>query len=299
MSAAQEPRLDGLDFPDATRGDEWPVRPELQTTTEVDLGYQHFGLEPLPWPASSARNALLLSITEAHVSGGSGVHYSRDRNWYARHAKTLPGYFTYRTVVAAANSLASATNLFVHIKAPPADPRAVLGRPRRSVLAFATPPRPAVILSLSEGAQTRPADWVILRDARKRPKSFTPTPLTIASEQLLQRHSELISGTSFTIDHPMAVALEGGCFRIADKTIYTTRRALVRIFNRKLNRGGRFYRGFWLNLPKQLRGALRIDGQPVFEYDYACCHLRLLYGAAELPFPFDLSGGDDPFTLDD
>ena len=52
---------------------------------------------------------------------------------------------------------------------------------------------------------------------------------------------------------------------------------LTRIFNGDMSSGGRFYHAFWLCLSEAERGRININGEPTCEYDFPCCHIRLVY----------------------
>jgi len=59
-----------------------------------------------------------------------------------------------------------------------------------------------------------------------------------------------------------------------------------RIFcNGTFDEGGRFYGGWWENLPKEYRKFIRIDNRMIEELDYSCLHPTLLYLEDGLPVP--------------
>jgi hypothetical protein len=59
-----------------------------------------------------------------------------------------------------------------------------------------------------------------------------------------------------------------------------------RIFcNSTFEEGGRYYGGWWENLPKEYRKFIRIDNRMVVELDYSCLHPTLLYLEDKLPVP--------------
>ena len=63
-----------------------------------------------------------------------------------------------------------------------------------------------------------------------------------------------------------------------DYTIDFSRRTLNRVFNdNEFQTGGRFYGGWWQNIPKQYRGNIIIDGKPTVEFDYSTIHPTILY----------------------
>ena len=57
-----------------------------------------------------------------------------------------------------------------------------------------------------------------------------------------------------------------------------TRRKLVRIFSEgRFDRGGRFYQGWWENVPSKYRKYITIDGKRTNEYDYAQLNPHMVY----------------------
>jgi hypothetical protein len=73
---------------------------------------------------------------------------------------------------------------------------------------------------------------------------------------------------------------------------------LVRIFSRgTLDKGGRFYRGWWLGVPSKHRPHIRINGSKTVEVDYSAMHIRILYAQAGIEYslnkdPYDLGLSD-------
>ena len=56
--------------------------------------------------------------------------------------------------------------------------------------------------------------------------------------------------------------------------------------------GGRFYGGWWQNVPREYRRFIAIDGKDTHEYDYSSIHPRLLYVKSGHSWPID----QDPYT---
>ena len=57
-----------------------------------------------------------------------------------------------------------------------------------------------------------------------------------------------------------------------------TRRTLVRIFSEgRFDRGGRFYRGWWENVPGEYRKYITIDGKRTNEHDYSQLNPHMVY----------------------
>ena len=73
-----------------------------------------------------------------------------------------------------------------------------------------------------------------------------------------------------------------------DRQLNLTRTQLYRVFNDlEFQTGGRFYGGWWQNIPKQFRRLVTIDGKRTVEADYSSLHPSILYADKELEPPED------------
>jgi len=73
-----------------------------------------------------------------------------------------------------------------------------------------------------------------------------------------------------------------------------TRKKLVRSFNNNsFVDGGRFYHGWWQEIPKQYRKYITIDGKRTVEVDYSSIHFRILYAREGVDI-----GDDDPYVIE-
>ena len=62
------------------------------------------------------------------------------------------------------------------------------------------------------------------------------------------------------------------------RPIDLSRRKLVRIFSEgRFDKGGRFYRGWWENVPSEYRKYITIDGKRTNEYDYSQLNPHMVY----------------------
>lgn len=78
------------------------------------------------------------------------------------------------------------------------------------------------------------------------------------------------------------------------RTINLTNVQLHRVFNNSSwEQGGRFYGGWWQNIPKEYRKYIEINHGQTTELDYSGHHIRILYAQEGLDPP------DDPYDLDD
>ena len=84
-----------------------------------------------------------------------------------------------------------------------------------------------------------------------------------------------------------------------DRTIRMDQRSLYRVFNDPgLHTGGRFYGGWWQNIPKEARKHLLVNGKKMVELDYSNQHPSILYAQEGVARPADCySGVIDPYHL--
>lgn len=62
---------------------------------------------------------------------------------------------------------------------------------------------------------------------------------------------------------------------------------IYRVFTGNWQSGGRFYGGWWMGAPSNLRPFITIEGQPVVELDFKTLHPRLLFNRKRIPLTFD------------
>lgn len=70
---------------------------------------------------------------------------------------------------------------------------------------------------------------------------------------------------------------------------------IQRIYNEDFQHGGRFYGGFWQQIPKEWRSRITINNKLTHEVDYSSIHLSMLYWKEKKFFnedPYSLSEGD-------
>jgi len=134
---------------------------------------------------------------------------------------------------------------------------------------------------------------IILRDIKDNKKEEMDYAVTKELEYLrtsLVHYNNLLRKTYIAIHH---YPKEGFTRGKGIKIPYSPQNKFVRrIFNNgTFKDGGRFYGGFWQNIPKGWRTAIRINGQPVVEHDYGGLHINLLYAQENK----DCTG--DPYSL--
>ncbi len=74
-------------------------------------------------------------------------------------------------------------------------------------------------------------------------------------------------------------------------------RSMHRVFNDAFTLGGRFYGGWWQNVPKTLRDHILIDGEPTIELDFKGFHIALLYAFKGVDY-FSSNPDADPYKVE-
>ena len=111
--------------------------------------------------------------------------------------------------------------------------------------------------------------------------------------QQLVRHCISIELTNINLE-AMEIELAEKSKDLKKSFIDFTSVQLTRIFSRgSLEKGGRFYRGWWQGIPERHRPHIRIDGNKVTEVDFSGVAPRIIYGQAGVSIPIDF----DPYNV--
>ena len=169
-----------------------------------------------------------------------------------------------------------------------------------------------------------PNNLVLLRD-REYPDSKDPKKLKkkidlpLPDSAQIRRHKEnLLKINSFLIQHCYSLNLDDQQIeellsymvelsndKKKSKSVdeYDTEKSaylnlndyqLKRIFSRgSLEKGGRFYGGWWQSLPSQIRPYILIDGKKTAEVDYSGLGINIIYAMLDKPFDFK----SDPYEI--
>lgn len=137
----------------------------------------------------------------------------------------------------------------------------------------------------------------VIRINGKTSKVTLETPLT---PEVKQYQENLLKINKFLLQHCIHLELDDDNLEklreelssreTDDESIqinlYNTQ--LTRIFSRgSLEKGGRFYRGWWQQIPSRHRPHIRIDGYMTVEVDYSSMAFRILYAQIGYPYPTD------------
>ncbi|MEQ9071545.1 MAG: hypothetical protein RLO18_32720, partial [Gimesia chilikensis] len=139
---------------------------------------------------------------------------------------------------------------------------------------------------IRSGSNDFAAETIILRDCEKRNIEYEDTARTDQMRTDLSRINSVMDRTWIDLyltdveydalrDRIRAEAQDGDQRHAG---IDLTRRRLVRIFNNgSWDQGGRFYGGWWQNIPSEYRLHLMLNGKHTCEVDYSGMHVALLY----------------------
>ncbi|QXE88115.1 hypothetical protein KP003_06875 [Geomonas nitrogeniifigens] len=158
-----------------------------------------------------------------------------------------------------------------------------------------------------------PDELVVLRNADGEDIDYVDSKATEAMKSILVTYNELLEKTYIDIHFDVAdiqaridarrakihkVTGEPKDYRLV---INLTNKRVRRIFNQStFNKGGRFYGGWWQNIPEDLRKKIIINRDYTVEIDYSGQHIYLLYAMKGINFadlgkePYVYPKGDDP-----
>ncbi len=261
---------------------EIPLRHHLKLSADIP------GITTLK--ASTRVEAALNCLTANLIYAGwhnEILFYSRDNSYYARTRAGSPPWFTRSKVVAAVAILVDG-GYAEETRTRPSPSATCRSRLRAttklmdcacylSLVSFHWDYSPPVII------RSREEDHLCMSHQPPGQKELIEA-LAIDVEE----HNRFLASLEVQLGGESVEVLPTGMIAVANFRVDPTRRRCVRIFNGDLDHGGRWYGGWWQNVPAQYRPGLIIDGQPTVECDFAACQLRLMFGHLGLPDP--LSG---------
>ncbi|MCG8102340.1 MAG: hypothetical protein N0C91_08115 [Candidatus Thiodiazotropha endolucinida] len=140
------------------------------------------------------------------------------------------------------------------------------------------------------------AETVILRNSDKQLLGYDDTRYTNHARRCLNEIREAVSSSNFNlrITDSQEKLLKQRIFDDENKLpVDFNRTGLVRIFNNgRFDHGGRYYRHWVQNIPKEYRRHVVLNGKPTVEIDFSAMHPMMLYAQAGQLLP------DDPYVLD-
>jgi len=139
-------------------------------------------------------------------------------------------------------------------------------------------------------------ELIVLRNQAGHSVDYEDTPKIIQMRENLRQINARLDNTRITLEitdeqHECLVD-QLSSERNPRPSIDFTRKQLYRIFNNSsFEDGGRFYGGWWQQIPKDFRRYIEINRKPIEELDYSGHHIRILYAMEGLDPP------DEPYDL--
>ena len=257
-----------------------PIDPFIKLKDDADLGVprtRNAGLRAAT--QCVAANAIL-----AHFKDAPSVHYSRDNTHYAKRTSWVPDWYSRRNLVRATDALLGAGLIDCQTTKPSpaawyrsnfsARPALLQRVAAISIFDFEELARPSVELRDRRTKQfVSPENW-LSEDA----EAF----VTIATDVHEQNDLLMRVRIELARRYPRT---SHGLIAVGPLIINPLKRRLRRIFLDSCDLGGRWYGGWWQNIPGCARSFIRINGEATREVDYSACQLRLAYGVAGFPDP--------------
>jgi len=227
----------------------------------------------------------ILKASYIHPEAECSIH--KHNNYYSSNPRYRDPNLTYKMTMAAFDGLES-LNLIVVTKKGNYDRTRKRGektryRPREELLEILNeiPEHPAIHLKPNLDAET-----ILLRnevDGRKVLVDYEEDAFTEKARNNLRTINQCFTRhwVDLRILDKDVLALQERLFDDTEKQpIDLTKRTLVRIFsNNSFEEGGRFYRGWWQNVPSEYRPYITIDSKPTIEYDYSQLNPNMIYSA--------------------
>ena len=244
-------------------------------------GLTAFNSLGLPAPASRHEEKTRAAIlTEAALVGRGNpermISYSRRKQFYEPTRYRLTSY-GYRTVVGTVDLL-DRYHMIEHDRAWPGR-FGWQSRLRAGPKVIACLDAPAAAPVVYERTES-----IILRGRKKNPIEYRDNDQTRAMRQKLKTINEGL--LSITVSHPdLGIVRPGDPIRFGEANSGPARPTLHRVFTNDWKHHGRFYGGWWQNIPKEQRGRLLINGEDTAEHDYQSFHISLAYVVAGVTIP--------------
>ncbi|MEN0654072.1 MULTISPECIES: hypothetical protein [Hyphobacterium] len=239
-------------------------------------------------PACASVEAIVMNLSVSALSGSEGgLHVTRskqqlERRWPGKPAGMNAGFVRRLDELQAAGWLRQSQG-----------GRPSGGRARQTVIY----PGPALLAAIdrlgvtfADIGQERPSDTVTLR-SEVAPGHRRGKPIPLPGTDEVRGIKDEVDALNAYLDG-LDISAAGPHAPMIDLNRRSLRRAFL---DGRLDRGGRYFGGFWQTLKKDVRrSALHLNGEPVVELDYVSAFPRIAYGmaGAELPEgdPYDIPG---------
>ncbi len=268
----------------------WSVDPQVSNAVDA-IAAELRKLPSITRFTDRRKKALRILILDSYLrwleDPGGSLAYSRNKNFYVIPERYNPAGIGYEPIISMVDGLAD----LGYVETKKGFLNRVIGFGRLSRLVA----KPKLINLLEKQHKVDGSmigvhgdtETVILRNKKKEEVDYNDTRFTRATRSLLTDYHRLLRNQYIDLDltgYPSPVRVD-----LANKFVR-------RIFsNRSFKQGGRFYGGWWLHLPKELRPRIIIRSHPTVELDFSGMQVVQVY--AESGIDYFALGKGDPYTL--
>lgn len=259
----------------------------LTTLVIVELKTKHGVKRVTPQDIEATLHVVISSLVVTKLQDPMRyLAYSRNKTWYSQNSRYNPKRFSYSVFTNVMDALESLG--LIEAKLGVHDKGGVHSRQSRII---ATDRLMELVskfgLKIEHFKQSQEPEVILLKGAKSKDGDkplvdYVDTVATSTHRQVLRQINLRLAETEITL-----------CTRGVDPASLSglrahdvTKKRLVRIYNNgSFEQGGRFYRGWWQEIPSRYRQLLRINGKRTVEMDYSAIHYALLYAEKGLPAP--------------
>jgi len=219
-----------------------------------------------------------------------GVALGKDK--FRRDSRYRALFLTYDTFIAAFDGLVGLGYVSRVNKGynygPGAQARVTRVRATEKLIELLTGPAGLTVARLTYRTGPDAPEPIILRNKKKKSVGYTDTNYTITIRDEVERINDKLSGHSIDLrisDEQMTDLNSRMASDFSDKrrtrfNVDFAAKRLRRIFNNEdWAQGGRFYGGWWQNVPKDYRRYITIDDKRTVEVDYSEMHPLMMYAS--------------------
>jgi hypothetical protein len=219
---------------------------------------------------------IVLNLYQGYLTDPSlYIAYARDKNVYAtRRYKEI--HISYRPLIRVIDGLVELG--LIEQKKGFYDPTTEIGFQSviRATIKLIGLIESSAVAPFMIGRSSVEPELIVLRDSQGIEIDYEHQDSVEQMRENLRVYNTLLKQAKFHLSCPSEMLPKG---------IDWGRISLHRVFNNgSFEEGGRFYGGWWQEMPKEVRKHIEIDGEGTVELDYSGMHLRMLYAKKRLDF---------------
>jgi hypothetical protein len=244
--------------------------------------------------------ALVLNVLYAQQLAPDtlNIGISLDGNTYGQNKRYAPRGVSYRQLKAAYEGMEKLGYIKIYRKgfnAPSGDAQRTRIQGGASLYTLLEEYDALADIAFFRSKSDEPEECILLRDKDKRMMDYVENDFTETARHNLSLINAALRQTD--IELPLNDELRGqlqqklelqSAFDPEQHSGFVDYSSveLWRIFNQgSFEKGGRFYGGWWMSLPKKFRPLITLNGHPTVEVDFKALHPTMLYTRAGLPIP--------------